>query len=200
MKFESSDGNTFEVEVEVGMQCLIIKNGIDALLHGENSLVPVSNVDGKTLEKVLEYCKRYAIAKGEGDEREEEKKEGEWDKEYIDVGEGMLYDLLMAANYLEIPGLLHLVARKVADMINKTQYVEDIRELFNIADDFPPEEDKKMREQNPSAFRPKNPSEPLAETPSSEQPQAETPSSEQPQAETPSSEQPQAEIPGNLNS
>ncbi|OEL23295.1 hypothetical protein BAE44_0015686 [Dichanthelium oligosanthes] len=40
-----------------------------------------------------------------------------FDKAFIDIDKDTLYDLLLAANYLEVKPLLDLACQKVADMI-----------------------------------------------------------------------------------
>ena len=46
----------------------------------------------------------------------------------------------MAANYLEIKSLLELSTAKVASII-KNKTVQEIRDFFNIENDFTPEEE-----------------------------------------------------------
>lgn len=53
----------------------------------------------------------------------------------------------MAANYLNIKSLLDLTCAKVASMI-KGKSPEQIREMFGIENDFTPEEEEKIREEN----------------------------------------------------
>ena len=58
---------------------------------------------------------------------------------------------LQAANYLNIKELLDLTCQTVADMIkNKTP--EEIRRIFNIVNDFTPEEEEEVRKENQWAF------------------------------------------------
>ena len=54
---------------------------------------------------------------------------------------------LQAANYMDIKSLLDLTCAKVASMI-KGKTPEDIRKTFNIVNDFTPEEEAKVREEN----------------------------------------------------
>jgi len=59
--------------------------------------------------------------------------------------------MLQAANYLDIKGLLDLTCQSVADMI-KSKSVEEIRKIFNIKNDFTPEEEEAIRKENEWAF------------------------------------------------
>ena len=56
-----------------------------------------------------------------------------------------------AANYLDIKGLLDLICKTVADMM-KGKSVEEIRKMFNIKNDFTPEEEEEVRKENQWAF------------------------------------------------
>lgn len=53
----------------------------------------------------------------------------------------------MAANYLDIKPLLDLTCATVASMI-KGKTPEEIRKTFNIVNDFTPEEEAQVREEN----------------------------------------------------
>lgn len=56
-----------------------------------------------------------------------------------------------AANYLNIKGLLDLGCHIVADMM-RDKSVEEIREIFNIKNDYTPEEEAAVRAENSWAF------------------------------------------------
>lgn len=58
---------------------------------------------------------------------------------------------LQAANFLDIKGLLDLTAQAVADMM-KEKNAEEIREHFNIKNDYTPEEEEEVRRENQWAF------------------------------------------------
>ncbi|KAI3944996.1 hypothetical protein MKX01_028378 [Papaver californicum] len=76
---------------------------------------------------------------------------GKWDKELVNVDQETLFSLIMAANYLNIKNLLDLTCRTVADMI-KGKTPEEIRQTFNIKNDFTPEEEEEVRKENQWAF------------------------------------------------
>ena len=41
----------------------------------------------------------------------------DWDREYINVDQGTLFEIILAANYLDLKGLLDLGCKTVANMI-----------------------------------------------------------------------------------
>ena len=111
--------------------------------------VPVPNVTGRILAKVLEYCNKHA-ADAESNKEELDK----FDKAFVDevkADQATLFDLILAANYLNVKGLLDLTCQTVADMI-KDKSVEEIRQTFNIKNDFTPEEEAEIRKENQWAF------------------------------------------------
>ncbi len=53
----------------------------------------------------------------------------------------------MASNYLDINSLLELSCAKVASLI-KDKSIEEIRKFFNIVNDFSPEEEQLIIDEN----------------------------------------------------
>ena len=70
-----------------------------------------------------------------------------WYADFIDVEKDTLYEMIAAANYMSIQPLLDLTCAKVASMI-KGKSPEQIRQTFNIVNDFTPEEEAQIREEN----------------------------------------------------
>ena len=70
-----------------------------------------------------------------------------WYADFVDVEQVMLFELILAANYMDIKPLLDLTCATVASMI-KGKTPDDIRTTFNIKNDFTPEEEKQVREEN----------------------------------------------------
>jgi|Transcript_9427 S-phase kinase-associated protein 1 len=143
----SSDGETFEVPQEVAFKSETIKNMIEDT--GTDSAIPLPNVPSKILTKVIEYAKFHtAQDKKEGDKKEEETT---FDTEFVKVDQATLFELILAANYLNIKSLLDLTCMTVANMI-KGKTPEEIRKTFNIKNDFTPEEEEEVRRENQWAF------------------------------------------------
>lgn len=71
----------------------------------------------------------------------------EWDAKFLQVDQEMLFEILLAANYLDIRSLLDVGSKTVANMI-KGKSAEEIRKTFNIANDFTPEEEQQIRREN----------------------------------------------------
>ncbi|KAL0422916.1 UNVERIFIED_CONTAM: SKP1-like protein 1A [Sesamum latifolium] len=152
---KSSDGETFEVEEAVALESQTIKHMIED--NCADTSIPLPNVTSKILAKVIEYCKRHvdAAAKASADATASDKVAEDdlkaFDAEFVKVDQGTLFDLILAANYLNIKSLLDLTCQTVADMI-KGKTPEEIRKTFNIKNDFTPEEEEEVRRENAWAF------------------------------------------------
>jgi len=71
----------------------------------------------------------------------------DWDEQFVVMDDYVLFNLILAANYLDIKGLLDLTCKKVADEI-RGKTPEEIRTRFNIKNDFTPEEEEEVRREN----------------------------------------------------
>ena len=147
IKLKSSDGEIFEVEENYLNKSKVLCELKEFLKPDEDLLV--KEVEGKTLSEVIEYLKHYV---------NEEPKEipkplpspdlkqvlSEWDYNYISYFSlEEIVDLVNAASYLDINGLVNLASAKLAsEMINCP--VEEAREKFGIKVDMTEEDIKEM--------------------------------------------------------
>ena len=175
----SSDHERFEVPEAAATMSQTIRHMIeDGCTDGG---IPIPNVTARTLAKVLEYCNHHATAAAAaaaaaaassessagaaaaaaagsefaGSSSNAGKDDGadlaSFDKAFVEVDKDTLYDLLLAANYLNVKPLLDLCCQKVADMI-RGKTAEQIRQEFGIKNDFSPEEEEEIRKENQWAF------------------------------------------------
>ncbi|KAL5099594.1 hypothetical protein RYX36_003921 [Vicia faba] len=145
---KSSDGEAFEVDEAVALESQTIKHMIED--DCADSGIPLPNVTSKILAKVIEFCKKHVDAAAADDKPSEDELKA-WDAEFVKVDQVTLFDLILAANYLNIKNLLDLTCQTVADMI-KGKTPEEIRRTFNIKNDFTPEEEEEVRRENQWAF------------------------------------------------
>lgn len=150
VKLRSSDEEMFEVEQEVANQSTMIRNMIEDT--GIDCPIPLPNVTSKILAKVIEYCSYHVNASKTGDDNKlSEEDIKAWDTDFVKVDQATLFELILAANYLNIKNLLDLTCLTVANMI-KGKTPEEIRKQFNIKNDFTPEEEEEVRRENQWAF------------------------------------------------
>jgi S-phase kinase-associated protein 1 len=149
VKLIASDCETpVDVQENVARMSATIANMVDDI--GADSPVPLHNVSSAILKKVVEYCEYHTEHPEPKDEEEKKEKTTEvspWDKEFLDVDQSVLFELILAANFLDIKPLLDATCKTVANMI-KGKSPEEIRKQFNIVNDFTPEEEEKIRKEN----------------------------------------------------
>ncbi|PQQ04120.1 SKP1-like protein 1A [Prunus yedoensis var. nudiflora] len=144
---KSDDGEIFKVEEAVAMQSQTIKHMMED--DCADGVIPLPNVTSNILAKVIEYCRKHNEEVADGENKEDILKK--WDTEFMKVDQLTLFNLIMTANYLNIKSLLDLIVQTVVDRI-KGKTPEEIRETFNIKNDFTPEEEKEIRMENQWAF------------------------------------------------
>ncbi|KAK9722479.1 hypothetical protein K7432_002668 [Basidiobolus ranarum] len=134
----SSEGTEFVVGPEVIEKSTLIKLMLEDVgdCNGDTA-IPLSNVSGPILTKVIEYCIHHQEDPTESDDDRPNTSEdiSEWDYEFCQVGQETLFELILAANYLEIKSLLSLTCRTVANII-QGRSPEEIRKVFKISNDL----------------------------------------------------------------
>ena len=146
---EAGEQQVFTVDREIAEMSGTIKNILEDCPVLEAPIpLPTS---AKILEKVIEYC----IYHRDNPETVEEKPEdqyrtdniSDWDKKFCSVDQPVLFELIIAANFLDIKPLLDVTCKTVANMI-KGKTPQEIRDTFGIKNDFTPEEEEQVRKEN----------------------------------------------------
>ena len=111
--------------------------------------IPLPNVTGEILEVVLQYLNwHFENPTPVTEDDAAPRVTSEWDTQFCaDQHQAVLFELILAANYLDIPNLLDLTCKAVAAMIKGKDTVE-IRATFNIKNDFTPAEEEQVRKEN----------------------------------------------------
>ncbi|KAH8273061.1 hypothetical protein KR018_008321, partial [Drosophila ironensis] len=150
VKLLSSDGEVFTVDVEVAKCSCTIRAMVETccMEDDDDAIVPLSNVNSTILRKVLLWAHYH---KDDPEPNDDQDNDNDviipWDADFLKVDQGTLYELIIAANYLDIQGLLKLTCKSVANMI-KGRTPDEIRKTFNIQKDFSPEEEEQIRKEN----------------------------------------------------
>jgi len=157
LTLRSSDGVEMTVDRDVACRSVLIKNMLEDLFSesdtgGPTEAVPIPNVNEAVLKKVLEWAEHHRndpvqANDDEVDSRKKPTEIDEWDQKFIQVDQEMLFEIILAANYLDIKPLLDVGCKTVANMI-KGKSPEEIRKTFNITNDFTPEEEEQIRREN----------------------------------------------------
>ncbi|KAJ9482804.1 E3 ubiquitin ligase complex SCF subunit [Penicillium thymicola] len=146
----SSDGVDISVERTTAERSVLIKNMLEDL-GDSGEAIPIPNVNEAVLKKVIEWCEHHKndppSASDDDDNRRKTTDIDEWDQKFMQVDQEMLFEIILAANYLDIKALLDVGCKTVANMI-KGKSPEEIRKTFNIQNDFTPEEEDQIRREN----------------------------------------------------
>jgi S-phase kinase-associated protein 1 len=137
LKLISKDKQDFTVERKQAFVSMLVKT----CLENDDSAVevPIPGVTGSVLKLVVQYMVHHKGIEPQLVEKPLRSKimkdvcADKWDAEYIDtIGDSrqQLYDLILAANYMDIKSLLHLGCAKVASLI-KGQPLEKIKEILD---------------------------------------------------------------------
>ncbi|KAI6361765.1 hypothetical protein MCOR31_008543 [Pyricularia oryzae] len=107
--------------------------------------IPIPNVSEAVLRKVLEWCEHHrnapALASGEDSESCKTTDIDDWDQLFMQVDLQMLFEIILASNYLDIERLLQVGCKTVANMI-KGKSPDEIHKTFNITSDLSLEVEK----------------------------------------------------------
>ena len=144
------EGEAIAVEEEIATMSVLVKSMIDD--SGTDEDIPLPNVKKATLEKVVTFCEHHKEEPLQDIEKPLKTNNirdvvSPWYGDFVDVKIEELYEIILAANYLDIKPLLEVTCAAVAAMM-KGKSIEEIRELFNIENDFTPEEEEQIREEN----------------------------------------------------
>jgi len=149
----SQEGEKFKVSLDIAIMSELVKTMFDSdQPEDEVQEMPLPNVKTSILAKVLEFLTHY---KGEPmTEIEKPLKSSnmnevvqEWYADFVNVEQETLFELILAANFMDISPLLELTCATVASMV-KGKTPEEIRQHFNIVNDFTEEEEAQIREEN----------------------------------------------------
>lgn len=148
---QSSEGVDVRLSMEAAMTCLTIKNMLEDLPDQGDVPIPLPNMTTKVLKKVVEFC-NYHVDHPEVTQEvhRDESRLGEvssWNKRFCDVDQALLFDLVLASNYLENRSMLDVLSNVIADSIRGLSTLE-IRAKFNLRNDFTPEEEEEVRLEN----------------------------------------------------
>lgn len=150
VRLACTDGDVVEVDQDIAEKSVLIKGLIDD--SGTEEIIPLANVKRPILDKVVVFCTH--LRDHAAPEIEKPLKSTDmssvvdpWYAQYVDLEQEVLFELIMAANYLDIKPLLELSCAKVASLI-KNKSIQEIRKFFNIENDFTPEEEAQIMEEN----------------------------------------------------
>ena len=148
MKLITSDGEVFEIDGKTAALSGLLVDFVSEDEDGDqDEPIPLANVTSDVMKKVIEWAEHHK------DDPNQEENEGErrtdnisaWDANFMKVDQGMMFSLILAANYLKIDGLLKLACDTVANMI-RGKTPNEIRQTFNIQSNSENSQENPVRE------------------------------------------------------
>lgn len=174
IKLLTSEKEELIVDRRVAIRSNLIRTLLEDIPSSDSTEhpIPLNNIQMDVLKKVIDYCDHHkddpiihddvAIHPEAKDGEKvpapqvvydeiiskQKRKLDEWDTSYLaSMDKYDIYDVVLAANYLEIPDLLETTCREVATRI-KSLSPEKIREELNITQDLTPEEVDRITREN----------------------------------------------------
>ncbi len=153
----TQDGTPFTLDREIAFRSVTIRNMVEDVGE-EMEHIPLPNIDARIFSRIIEYLEHYRGKPVPEENEEEDRQDGgrdsnldEWEQNFFqwtdDFTQSDNLELILAANYLDIKQLLDSSCKAIANEI-KGQSPEQIRQKFNIKNDFTPEEEEAARKDN----------------------------------------------------
>ncbi|CAJ1426835.1 unnamed protein product [Effrenium voratum] len=152
-KLKCAEGDLFELPAEAVALSLrarsqLLEKGCDEVLE-----YPIKKTVMAKLAEYLKHHKEHSpseIRTPLVSENLVDSGASRWDASYANVDKEMLFDLTVAATYLDIPGLWFLLSAKAAVLTNNKS-ADKLRKEFAMANDFPAAEEAELRREYCSA-------------------------------------------------
>ena len=160
----STENDCYEISLQAAYLSGYIKNLIESSKEltednqGKDFTIPLLNINGNIIKKIIEF-NEYFINDKENAEKIKnipkplpseiiEKTIPKWYYDFINnMSIDDTFSVIKAANFLEISELLELSCAMIASII-RGKSVDEIREKFGIINDFTPEEEEEINNEN----------------------------------------------------
>ena len=126
----ANDGRKFAVDCVAASMSTLVKV---MLLDSDETDLPLLGVGSRALEKIVMYMKHHVGPPPTIDKPLKSANMAEavpqWDANFIDVEHDMLFELILASNYMDIQPLLDLSCAKLASIV-KEKTPDQVTALF----------------------------------------------------------------------
>jgi S-phase kinase-associated protein 1 len=133
---ETYDKHIIKVPKHIAEQSTLINMMIEDMVDS-SIIVPLANkaCTLSTIELVIKYLKKHT-------EFEKEKADDNvvtaFDNEFENQPDEIIFNIILAANFLDVKNLLELMCKKLANELKKCITVEDVRNRFDIRQEITP--------------------------------------------------------------
>lgn len=135
----TSDKEEVNVDNEVVECSVLLKTMLEGYQDPVQPKIPLPDVSSKVLKKVTEYCKYYKNDACPTARNQNESPRptdiSEWDQKSITADQDMLFEIILAANYLQITSLFDFGCQTVVNR-TKGKTPEELCNFFGIVNEF----------------------------------------------------------------
>lgn len=153
----SKEGDVHEVPLAVAKMSTLVATTIDDDDDDDDDEddreIPLPNVKDSVLTKVIEYCTHHTTVEAMTQIQTPLKSSKiedlvqPWYADFVRIDQPLLFELVTAANFMDIKPLLDLTCLAVSVAI-KGKSASELRTIFNITNEFTPEEEAQVREES----------------------------------------------------
>jgi len=135
VSMEETDPQKFAINKKAAEMCKLVRS----ILEGDASAteIPIKKVKGDILALIVEYLKHHngkvpaEIAKPIRSVKMEKIVEDKWDADFINnMSKKVIFQVILGANYMDVPSLLHLGCAKIATLI-KGKSPDEIKQILS---------------------------------------------------------------------
>ena len=146
VRLVARDGGEFEVDKDGACFSETIKAMLDEDWSPEDA-IPLA-IESSVLARIIEFFTYHQPLATIQLCEQQRLDRNSWNTEFMRVDDEVLFKLIDAARYLQIDSLVELACEKIAEDIKACNTPEEIRERFDIKNDFTREEEAEVRRQN----------------------------------------------------
>jgi S-phase kinase-associated protein 1 len=155
IKLQSNEGDIFTVDLKTAKMSNTVKTMLEDLGFDDSKkdeTVPLPRVSSDILKLIIDWSTHHKdekVYENNNDDYKERRIDDipKWDVDFLKVDQSTLFEIILAASYLDINDLLEVGCQTVANMM-KGKTPEEIRKIFNIENDLTPEEEDEIRKEN----------------------------------------------------
>lgn len=118
----------------------------------EETVIPIPNIKGDIMERVIAFCAQHPDAPRNLTEEQQlemrTKPLSGFDLEFVKVPLATLFEMILAANFLDLKPMLDVCCKAVAEMI-KGKTPDEIKKVFGVEGEFTQEEKEQVLRDNP---------------------------------------------------
>ena len=160
LRITSKSGETLEVSQEIRKMSRLVDDSL--MESAENAEISCGDLESKFVKLLIDYCKHYNFEKTESDivcplvsKDPAVFVKDEWERAFIvALNNDEQCELLMAANYFNIPALFELCAANVAAYFKGKDF-DKIKGEYGLADVvYTPESEEQLKKDHPWIMEP----------------------------------------------